>query len=38
MAVVPLLFLTSLLMRERSNHLHQALAEKVTPHPLTAIE
>ncbi len=38
MAVVPALFLTSLLMAERSQELHQALPEKVTPHPLTALE
>ncbi len=38
MAIVPALFLTSLLTSERSHRLHQAQPEKVTPHPLTALE
>ena len=38
MAVVPALFLTSLLITERSHHLQHSHLEKVNPHPLTALE
>ena len=38
MALVPALFLISLLLTERSLRLHDTRAEKVTPHPLTALE
>ena len=38
MAIMPALFLSSLLMTARSQPLHQTQPEKVTPHPLTALE
>jgi hypothetical protein len=37
-AVVPILFLTSQLMTERSHRLHQTFPGKSTPHPLAAVE
>ncbi|HEV2577043.1 MAG TPA: glycosyltransferase family 87 protein [Acidobacteriaceae bacterium] len=37
MALVPVAFLTSLLLTERSHRLHHPVPEKVTPHPLTAL-
>jgi hypothetical protein len=38
MAIVPALFLTSLLRTTHSQQLPQTQPEKVTPHPLTALE
>ena len=38
MAVVPILFLTAQLLSNRSLRLHQNSSEKVTPHPLTALD
>jgi hypothetical protein len=38
MAVVPALFLSSLLAAERSHSAHETQPEKVTPHPLTALD
>jgi hypothetical protein len=38
MAIVPALFLTSLLKTERSHQLQETQLEKATPHPLTALE
>ena len=37
-AVVPVLFLTSLLLAARTQRLPMTQSEKVTPHPLTALE
>ena len=38
MAIVPALFLTSLLTTQRSLRVPETLQKKVTPHPLTALE
>jgi hypothetical protein len=38
MALVPILFLASLLLDRRTHKAHETHAEKVTPHPLTALD
>ena len=38
MAFIPALFLTSLLLTQRSHNAHETHPEKVTPHQLTALE